>query len=128
MRQRNMRERLDQLEDRAGVTRETSSDAAFKRALDALLALLPYSPGISHQIQTAPAGFQTITDVPAMTSVAQIQALSSRIEAKQLTDDDRETLAALERQAGPELRQMECNAAAFAKYAGDLFRELEAQY
>jgi hypothetical protein len=126
MTQRNFTARLAKLESRLRPTGQSEYATAYYRAVDVLTRLLPEIPGAWHRVQVGPAAYKVVTDVPRVTSWSRMQGLGTRIEANDLADDDRATLAALELHAEAELRLMECTAAAFAEHWGRMLREFEA--
>ena len=128
MSRRDLAERLTGLEARLGASSEAERGAAIGRALAVLHALLPDIPEVSHRVQTAPAGYETVTDVPRIDSVDRILALRDRIEAGRVTDGDREVLDALGRQAAAELHLDGHDAAGFVLVMGKAYDRLLAKY
>ena len=128
MSRRDLTERLAGLEARLGQMNQSEHEAAGKRALDVLHALLPDIPEVWHPVQTAPAGFKAVVDEPGVSSVDRILALRDRIEAGQMTGSDREILDALGRQAEAELRLVGHDAAGLVMVMARAYDRLDAKY
>ena len=75
------------------ATTEANIREAYRRLWDALA--LPTQLEQSHGVQTAPAGFTLVVDVPAVKLDDLVPPLHDRIEAGAMTDADRAVLAAL---------------------------------
>lgn len=124
---RKIEGRLAALETAAVNSSEAQYRAAHSRLHEIMRREMPEIKDIEHQVQTHPAGFQTVVDVKGVKFGELLFGLMARIESSALTVDDHRVLTALTVD-DVALNTLNCTALEFIVRVGVAWKQFEELY